>query len=155
MQTKSWFFVFFMFTAFNVLAQFSLFYHPARQKIAGWFNSSPQKVLSVVYGDLLDDGSSVKVVKFQSLEGVVLEFYAESPEGLRDLKSRVILPNAKDGFFTYRGEAVQLAVADLDGDGKMELLSPTFDDNMAAHLNPYHYSKSQSAFVPFFLSGGF
>ena len=41
-------------------------------------------------------------------------------------------------FFDHRGQAVQLAVVDLDGDGKMELLAPTFDKQLTAYLNPYY-----------------
>ncbi len=48
---------------------------------------------------------------------------------------------------------MQLAVVDLDGDGKMELLSPTFDEQMLARLNPYHYSPEAEGFVPFLFSG--
>ena len=58
----------------------------------------------------------------------------------------------KTVFFDHRGQAVQLAVVDLDGDGTMELISPTFDDTLMAGLNPYHYSAEEEAFVPFFFS---
>jgi hypothetical protein len=41
---------------------------------------------------------------------------------------------------------------DLDGDGKMELVSPTFDEKMLARLNPYYYSSEMEGFVPFIFS---
>ena len=56
----------------------------------------------------------------------------------------------KDCFESHTQKA---SVVDLDGDGKMELLSPTFDDTLLARLNPYHYSEREEAFVPFFFSG--
>ena len=107
----------------------------------------------MVHGDLMNDGSLVKVMKFKTAEGIVLEFYTDvQSNGARNLISRVEIPRAQDGFFDHRGQAVQLAVVDLDGDGTMELLSPTFDSHLLAWLNPYHYSKEEKAFIPFFFS---
>ena len=115
--------------------------------------TSQEEVLSVVHGDLMNDGSLVKVMKFKTAEGIVLEFYTDvQSNGARHLISRVEIPKAQDGFFDHRGQAVQLAVVDLDGDGTMELLSPTFDKHLLAWLNPYRYSKEEQAFIPFFFS---
>ena len=116
--------------------------------------SPQQKTLSVLHGDLMNDGSLVKVIKLKTAEGIVLEFYTDvDSNGSRNLISRVEIPHAQDGFFDHRGQAVQLAVVDLDGDGTMELLSPTFDGQLMAWLNPYRYSKEEKAFIPFFFSG--
>ena len=122
-----------------------------------WFHaktkSLEEKVLSIAYGDLLNNGTFTKVVKLQTPNSVVLEFYSEVQNGSRYMISRVEIPNAKNGFFDYHGQAVQLAVVDLDGDGKMELLSPTFNNLMIAKLNPYQYHPELESFVPFQFSG--
>ena len=110
-------------------------------------NTPGQKALSVVYGDLMNDGSEVKVVKLQASDGIYLEFYARSYNGMNYLINRKKIPRAiKDGFFDYRGKSVQLAVLDLDGDGRMELIAPTFDKNLIARLNPYEYHASAHTF---------
>lgn len=150
MKTGHWVFIFFIAIALNILSNIALFSSPVRQWIQARMNVNRSEILSVVQGDLLNDGSRVKVVKFKTMEGIVLEFYSDNRDGSRYQISRVVLPNAKDGFFNHRGEAVQLAVTDLDGDGTMELLSPTFDDQLVAHLNPFRYSSEQDGFVPFF-----
>ena len=152
MKKISWFL--FVFAILNISTIIILF-SPAR----GWIQSriipQGQKILSVVHGDLMNDSSSIKVVKFQTITGIVLEFYSDIQQGSRYLISRVEIPNAQDGFFDHRGQAVQLAIVDLDGDGKMELLSPTFNEMMFARLNPYYYSPEQKSFIPFFFSGGY
>ena len=140
------------FFGLSLFGAFVLFFSPARTWVLSQVNQQEQ-ILSVAHGDLMNDGSLVKVIKYKTLEGIVLEFYTDIQEnGSRSLISRVEIPNAKDGFFDHRGQAVQLAVADLDGDGTMELLSPTFDANLLAWLNPYYYSKEEKAFLPFFFS---
>ena len=112
-----------------------------------------KKILSIAYGDLLHNGSLVKVVKSKTAQGVALDFYSAPDEGSRHLIAHVLIPNATDGFYNHRGEAVQLAVVDLDGDGRMELLAPIFNKQMTAYLNPYHFSRRAEGFVPFLLRG--
>ena len=120
-------------------------------KITSWWGKAQgQKVLSVIYGDLQNDGTQVKVAKIRTIEGIILEFYSISETGVKNIISRVLLPNMQNGYYTHRGRSIQLAIVDVDGDGKMELLSPTFDKYMVARLNPYHYSEKQGGFIPFF-----
>ncbi len=130
---------------------FILFFSPARLWIRQQIDTQNKQVLSVVYGDLLHNGSLIKVVKSKTVTGVTLDFYSETQNGSRYLISEVTIPNVSDGFFDHRGQAVQLAVVDVDGDGKMELLAPTFDKQLTAYLNPYHFSKDENGFVPFWL----
>ena len=151
MKTRSWCLIFFSFIVFNAFSSFVLFSPEWRKKAQSKTRSQQRTMLSVVEGDLLNEGSLIKVVKFKSLEGIVLEFYSEPAEGGWSKQiSRVILPNAVDGFLNHHGRPVQLAVSDLDGDGTMELLAPAFDSQMIAQLNPYKYSHEQKGFVPFF-----
>ena len=152
MKTRYWVFIFFIAIALNILTNVVLFSAPVRQWVQAQVPIKQSEILSVVEGDLLSDGSRVRVVKFRTMEGIVLEFYSDNRHGSRHQLSRVVLPNATDGFFTHRGEAVQLAITDLDGDGTMELLSPTFDEQLVAHLNPFRYSSQQNGFIPFFFS---
>lgn len=152
MKKLSWTLLIIFFFCLNISSAIVLF-SPAKKWVQNRFSPQEQEVLSIVHGDLINNGSSIKVVKSRTVEGVVLEFYSEIQNGSRYLITRALIPNANDGFFDHRGQAVQLAVVDIDGDGTMELLSPTFDDKMLARLNPYYYSPAQKAFVPFFFSG--
>ena len=127
-----------------------LLFSPAKVVVQKKVLSQKWNMLSVVHGDLMHNGSSIKVVKFETSDGIMLEFYSAGQNGVRQIINRVEIPNARDGFFNHRGQAVQLAVVDLDGDGTMELVSPTFNNNMLARLNPYHYSEKEKAFIPFF-----
>ena len=152
MQKIYWWTWLSLLSCLSVAGAFVLF-TPARAWVLSKVTSQ-EEVLSVVHGDLMNDGSLVKVIKFKTAEGIVLEFYTDvRSNGARNLISRVEIPRAQDGFFDHRGQAVQLAVVDLDGDGTMELLSPTFDGQLLAWLNPYRYSKEEKAFIPFFFSG--
>ena len=152
MKKISWIFLIVFLASLNIGSAVVLF-SSGRYWVQSRFLKRGPQLLSIVHGDLMNDGSSVKVVKIKTAEGIVLEFYSNAENGTRHLITRSIIPNTRDGFFDHRGQAVQLAVVDLDGDGKMELLSPTFDANMLARLNPYYYSPEQETFVPLFFSG--
>ncbi len=148
---KLWMVHWILFISLNIISAFILFSPHYRQQVVNKWLAKDTQVLSVVYGDLLHNGSLVKVVKSQTHQGIALDFYSDFHSGGRYLISRVEIPNVTDGFFDDRGQAVQMAVADLDGDGKMELLAPTFNRQMIAYLNPYHFSKQENGFVPFIL----
>jgi len=149
---KTWFFVLAFMICLNI-GSIAILATPegvVHSKITSSYKKD-HGILSLVNGDLLHDGSSIKVVKLKTAEGIVLEFYNEALNGSRSKINRVIMPDTEDGFFNYHGQAIQLAVVDLDGDGKMELIAPTFDEKLFARLNPYHYDTEQKAFVPFYL----
>ena len=148
---KYWILIFTVFTSFNILSIFVLFSTPTRLWVRSQIETKNKEVLSIVYGDLMNNGSLIKIIKSKTANGISLDFYSETQNGSRYLISEVNIPNATDGFFDHRGQAVQLAIVDLNGDGKMELLAPTFDKNLIAYLNPYHFSKEENGFVPFWL----
>ena len=147
MKYLSWIYIFCLFSL-NVGSVYVLFFSPdIRSYVQKQLEFRGQKALSVVYGDLMNDGSEVRVVKLKSSDGIYLEFYSRSYNGISSLINRTKIPRAvQDGFFDYRGKTVQLAVLDLDGDGKMELIAPTFDKNLIARLNPYEYNTGTQSF---------
>ena len=107
-----------------------------------------RQVLSIANGNLLHDGSFVKVVKYKTPEGILIEVLSAEDTGSRSLVDRIPIVGEHDGFFDFYGEASQLAIMDVDEDGKMELVAPTFDSNLVAHLNIYKYNDVTKKFDP-------
>ncbi len=113
---------------------------------AQWSKSQDRVLLSTALGDLLGDGSLVKVIKYQNAQGIHLEILSDGDGGGRHLIDRIYLSDRHNGFFDFQGEATQLALVDVDSDGKLELIAPTFDENLTAHLNVYKYNPSFKRF---------
>lgn len=107
-----------------------------------------RQVLSIANGDLLHDGSFVKVVKYKTPEGILIEVLSSGDSGSRSLVDRISISGEHDGFFDFYGEASQLAIMDVDEDGKMELVAPTFDSHLVAHLNIYKFNEITRKFEP-------
>lgn len=118
-----------------------------RQAVRAWFDRGyTREVLATAEGDALNDGRLMKVIKYKGPQSIFIEVVE-----VRDpshLVARLVLPDKHDGYFNLRGHVTRLAIADIDDDGKKELLIPTFDHQLVPHLNIYRYSPETRAFEP-------
>jgi hypothetical protein len=103
-------------------------------------------LISTAVGDLLGDGTPVEVAKVKTNDGLLLEVYAPGPQGSRVLLDRINLDQQRDGYFTFNGQLVTLAVDDIDGDHRPEILAPSFDQQLTAHLNVFKYDPLSKSF---------
>jgi hypothetical protein len=117
---------------------------PLREKVQFLFAPIGNEVLATVEGDLLNDGSQVKAVKYRSTQGIFVEVHRIG-EG-DTLIDRILLPDKHDGLFNYNNQVTRLAIADIDGDSKLELLAPSFDNQLVPHLNVFHYNPATQRF---------
>lgn len=111
-----------------------------RERVQFAFAPVGNEVLATVQGNLLNDGTIVKVVKYKSTQGVFVEIHKLEDEGQTVLIDRILLPDKHDGLFTFQGQVTRLAIADVDNDGSQELLAPTFDNQLVPHLNVFRYN---------------
>lgn len=107
-----------------------------------------REVLATAEGDLLSEGEPAKVIKYRTREGIFVEILRPQANGDLSLVDRIALPDKHDGLFNLHGRVTRLAVADVDGDGRMELLAPTFDNQLVPHLNVFRYSSATGRFEP-------
>ena len=135
--------------AFLQVISWNLLFSYKREQIHSAWNSSQDRLLSTVVGDISGEGHYFKVLKFKTRQGVRLEFLKRRSKGMKELVREAHLPGPYNGFFEYRGRSVQLALGDVNGDGVMEVMAPTFDKNLGAHLNVYYYHENQGNFHPF------
>lgn len=120
-----------------------------RHKIQSYFAKNGREVLATAEGDLLNNGTIVKVVKFRTSDGVYVEILKINDHGASDPVDRLLLPDKHDGLFNFRGHVTRLAIVDIDGDSKNELLAPTFDNQLVPHLNVFRYNAELGRFELF------
>lgn len=116
--------------------------HPTvRTEIRSQIVKDFRTVVSTAAGDLRGDGSKLTIIKVKTRQALVLEVYEPQLESAPKLLGRVEIPNAREGFFTFDGQATNLAVDDIDGDGQPEVLVPSFDTNMVGQLSVYRFDR--------------
>jgi hypothetical protein len=117
-----------------------------REAVQRHLSHTDREVLATAEGDLLGDGSLAKVIKYRGHEGIFVEILKVNEKGETQPIDRLLLPDKQDGLFNYQGHVTRLAIADIDGDGKLELLAPSFDNQLVPHLNVFRYNPSSGRF---------
>ncbi|HEY1078908.1 MAG TPA: hypothetical protein VGE46_02390 [Bdellovibrio sp.] len=60
--------------------------------------------------------------------------------------SKIPLFDARDGHVLMQGNATNLAITDVDKDGQLEIVVPTYDDQSVPRLNIFRYNPLNKAF---------
>lgn len=117
-----------------------------RTKVKESLVSSDREVIAKVSGLLTAEGPQVTVLKIRSLNALTLEVYTQDSEGGLNLLAKIPLFEVRDGHFFLKGNATNLALTDVDKDGNLEIVAPTYDDQMVPRLNIFRYNKNANSF---------
>lgn len=100
-----------------------------------------REVLAKARGDLVGGGANFQRTKVKTQDNLVIEVYELDPVSKKTLfRARAILPERRDGLFNYRGSATNLLLMDIDNDNGLEIIAPSFDENMVPRLHIYKFN---------------
>ncbi|MCB0420696.1 MAG: hypothetical protein KDD61_06855 [Bdellovibrionales bacterium] len=137
-----------LFVALLSASIITVFHTDIRLNLKSFFSGPSRTVLSVVIGDVMGNGTAAKVVKVQTKDSLLIEIYDAPENGARKLLHTLKIQDPHDGYFHLNGSATNLALEDIDNDGVVDIIAPSFDANMVAHLNVYKYDPQLETFVP-------
>lgn len=121
--------------------------HPsARSHMRGLLTQDHRTIVSTATGKLGGSSTEFTVVKVKSRNALSLEVYENKADGSSRLVEKIEMPDKKDGYFNFNGQATNLAIADIDSDGKPEILAPSFDQNLVGRINIYQYNAEANSF---------
>ena len=121
--------------------------HPvARTSLRGILVPNQRVITSTLQADLMGDGTVFTIAKIKTRDSLLIEIYEALAEGKTKLVEQIELPNQKDGYFNFNGQATNLAVDDINNDGRLEILAPSFDHNLTGHVNIYSDDKDNKSF---------
>ncbi len=111
--------------------------------------SSQRKIIAKASASLTPDGPHVTVLKIKESGQIHLEVYKADSEGdgQPSLMTRLDLPQGRDGYFVFQGNATNLVLSDMDKDGALDIIAPTFDEQMTARLHVYRYDRVIQSFT--------
>lgn len=129
---------------------FVIVFHPdVRSSIRAALVKEQRTALSVITLNNEAGMPAFKIIKVKTPHGIILEAYrATGMGGASDLTDEVNLPQHKDAYFNLRGQQTNLAMDDLDGDHKPEILVPTFSPQLMSRLNIYKFNFLNGKFEP-------
>jgi len=120
----------------------------SREFIQSVIISNSRDILAKAEADLTGKGMRVAIIKVQTSDTLALEvFENDGDSGKLKFVKRIVLPEKRDAYFNFRGNATNLVVTDVDNDGNLEIIAPTFDENLIPRLNVYKYEIETKDFV--------
>lgn len=132
-----------------LLAAFTV-YSPSRDFIRENIVKHSRQILAKADADLTGKGDWVTVVKVQTSDTLALEIYRIDPQHTTsEFLKRIVLPDRRDGYFIFHGNATNLAITDVDGDHVLDIIAPTFDESLVPRLNVYRYDPEIKDFIKF------
>lgn len=129
-----------------VLAFIAVVHPDVRASVRGTLRSDYRTVISTAKGDLSGAGSMYTVAKVKTRDNIYLEIFENIADHAPRLVERIELADARDAYFNFNGQATNLAIDDINGDGRPEILAPTFDRNLVGRLNVFQFNESTREF---------
>jgi hypothetical protein len=116
--------------------------HPeARTGIRDSILTDYRVLVSSAKADLSGKGESeYTIAKIKTRNSLFLEIYQNEKDGKTTLVQKIEMPDARDGYFNFNGSATNLALADVDQDGALEILAPSFDRDLVGRLNIFRFN---------------
>jgi hypothetical protein len=85
-----------------------------------------------------------KILEDQTLS---LEIYSKpNSDGTPNMIQKISLAESRDAYFSFMGNATNLALSDTDQNGTLDILAPTYDDQMTARLHLFEFNTTTQKF---------
>lgn len=118
-----------------------------RESIRDFILHDQRKILAKAVGDLSGHHDSFTVLKVKTRDSLAIEVYQNFDNGNKtDFRGRYILPEKRDGYFTFQSNAVSLILMDVNVDGSMEILTSAYDENMVPRMHVLHFYSDRNDF---------
>jgi hypothetical protein len=124
-----------------VLFSIALALNPtSRNYLKDLFSGNSREVIRTIEYSPGEEFGSFQIVKIKTEEGLTLEFYKKSPDGVIELFQKELFNNCTEARVNLGGTITSLAFDDVDGDGVGELLIPYYDPNMVARVSVFKFN---------------
>lgn len=118
-----------------------------RERVSLKILPSSRQILAKVKGDIKGNGQFIVFVKVKTSDGLSVEaFSSDATETSTQYLGRQVLEERRDAYFHLRGSPTNLALLDVDQDGALEVLVPTFDESLVARLRVYKFHTDTGLF---------
>ena len=93
-------------------------------------------------------GIFITVIKVKTKQGLKIEIYkSQNINDSMDFWLEFPLEGSQDSFFNYHNQASNLILTDVDEDGFLDIMAPTYDEQQQARMNIFRYDDTLKTFV--------
>lgn len=103
-------------------------------------------VLAKIITQKLNPHSQFTLLKIKNKDQIWLEVYEESETQDIELISKLSLEGSFDAHIFLKDKATNLAIANIDRDSELEIISPTYNRKMEPILNVFKYDRVMEEF---------
>ena len=144
-----------LFIAFLVLlsifVNFTFIFRPLRGKhwLSKIYKMPLKQTLQKVDGPLIENGMDVRVLKVKKGNKIHLEFLSKQADDSFFIINSVELKGSREAYYRYwekEREIYSLLLFDDDGDGRLDVIAPTFDRFFLPQNNVVVYSQQTKQF---------
>lgn len=118
-----------------------------KKSLKTFFVDQNRTILAKVQGPIASHSANYVILKIKQKEDIFVEVFREE-EKTENLifVQKIEIPENKEAHFNFKGEFTNLAFADVDGDGYLEILVPVFNNEMTARLHTYKFNEGTQMF---------
>lgn len=118
---------------------------PLRDSVRDFLLRDQRQILAKAIGDLSGLNETFTVLKVKTKDSLSIEIYQNS-ENESTFRGRFILPEKRDGHFTYQGNATNLILMDINADSSLEILTSSYDENLVPRMHVLRFHNDRADF---------
>lgn len=132
----------------SVFTNFIFIFHhiKGKQWLFKIYKKPLQQTLQKVDGPLIENNMDIRVLKVKHEDKIYLEFLSKQPDDSYLEINSVELKGNREGSFEYWGEMTSLLLLDDNGDGRLDVIAPTFNKFFFPQVNLVVYNKETNKF---------
>jgi len=115
-------------------------YSPFRKRVQNIIRSKSEIILASAESRIFSSRDSYKIVKVRRSDAIDIEIFKKNRKGAFERFQLIHIPNARDAYFEFGSQTLNLAMQDMDNDGVSEILVPLFVENNKSFLAIYKYN---------------
>ncbi len=105
-------------------------------------------ILAKSQAQINPNGIFVTVVKIKTKMGLFIEIYkSKNVNESMEFWIQFPLEGTQDSFFNFHSQASNLVLTDVDSDGFLDIMAPTYDEQQQARMNIFRFDETLGTFI--------
>lgn len=105
-------------------------------------------ILAKSQAQINPNGIFVTVIKIKTKLGLFIEVYKnKNINESMEFWMQLPLEGTQDSFFNFHSQASNLVLTDVDNDGFLDIMVPTYDEQQQARMNVFRFDSTLDTFI--------